>query len=142
MENKNWQLASTFIFFLNIRKWKMKMYVQFFFFFQKCENLCSIFIFFSGHRKMKKTKQNKKKKRKCVSTFNFFRKMKNNKSVVNFQFSMKTNSTHNVFLLFFVLCSVPRSSLAGTKQDGHNRESPWQRGWKGLMRDTGLIKCF
>ena len=104
----------------------------------KNENVCSVFFFFfrnvktyvrfsfsfSGHRKMKKTKQNKKKKRKCVSTFNFFRKMKNNKSVVNFQFSMKTNSTHNVFLLFFVLCSVPRSSLAGTKQDGHNRESP------------------
>ena len=142
MENKNWQLASTFIFFLNIRKWKMKMYVQFFFFSEMCKPMFDFHFFFLDIEKWKKTKQNKKKKRKCVSTFNFFRKMKNNKSVVNFQFSMKTNSTHNVLLLFFVLCSVPRSSLAGTKQDGHNRESPWQRGWKGLMRDTGLIKCF
>ena len=65
------------------------------------------FLFFSGHRKMKK--QNKKKKRKCVSTFIFFRKMKNNKSVVFF---------------VFCFCSVPRSSLAGTKQHGDNRESP------------------
>ena len=36
----------------------------------------------------------------CID-FNFFRKMKNNKSVVNFQFSMKTNSTHNVFFIVF-----------------------------------------
>ena len=60
----------------------------------------------------------------CID-FNFFRKMKNNKSVVNFQFSMKTNSTHNVFFIVFCFFfSVPRSSLAGSKQDGDNRESP------------------
>ena len=52
-----------------------------------------------------KTKQRKEKKM-CIY-FNFFRKMKNNKSVVNFQFSMKTNSTHNVFLLFFVFVRCP-----------------------------------
>ena len=105
MENKNWQLASTLIFFLNIRKWKMKIYVHFFF--SEMWKPMFDFHFFSGHRKMKKTKQNKAKKRKCVSTFNFLRKMRNNKSVVNFQLSMKTNSTHNVFLLFFIFVRCP-----------------------------------
>ena len=123
MENKNWQLASTFIFFLNKRTWKMKIYVQFFFFFSEMWKPMFDFLFFSGHRKMKK--QNKKKKRKCVSTFIFFRKMKNNKSVVNFQW--KQTPRMMFFFFFFCFCSVPRSSLAGTKQHGDNRESPWQR---------------
>ena len=77
---------------------------MFSFFFQKCENLCSIFIFFSGHRKMKKTKQNKTKKRKCVSTFNFFRKMKNNRSVVNFQFSIFNENKLHGQCFFVVFC--------------------------------------
>ena len=39
---------------------------MFSFFFQKCENLCSIFIFFLDRqmKKKNKTKQNKEKKRK------------------------------------------------------------------------------
>ena len=64
------------------------------------------FHFFSGHRKMKNKTKQRKEKKMCIY-FNFFRKMKNNKSVVNFQFSMKTNSTHNVFLLFFVFVRCP-----------------------------------
>ena len=98
MENKNWQLASTFIFFLNIRKWKMKIYVQFFF--SEMWKPMFDFHFFSGHRKMKK--QNKEKKM-CIY-FNFFRKMKNNKSVVNFQWKQTPRTMFFCCFLFFFRC--------------------------------------
>ena len=83
---------------------------MFSFFFRNVKTYVRFSFFFWTDKLKKKTKQNKTKKRKekkmCIY-FNFFRKMKNNKSVVNFQFSMKTNSTHNVFLLFFVFVRCP-----------------------------------
>ena len=122
MENKNWQLASTFTFFLNKRTWKMKIYVQFFFFFQKCENLCSIFFFFLDIEKWK----NKTKKRKeNVYLLLFFSEKWR---IINLWSIFNENKLHAwCFFFVFCFCSVPRSSLAGTKQHGDNRESPWQR---------------
>ena len=145
----------SFLFFFNLKNGKQKLTIGFNFYIlskhtkMKNENICSVFffrnvktyvfIFFSGHRKMKKKNKTKQRKENVYLLLIFSEKWRiiNLWSIFNFQFSMKTNSTDNVFLLFFVFRSVPRSSLAGTKQDGDNRESPWQRGWKGycVIRD-------
>ena len=101
MENKNWQLASTFIFFLDKRIWKIKyMFSLFVFFFRNVKTY--VRFFFSGHRKMKK--QNKTKENVYLLLF-FSEKWR----IINLWSIFNENKLHAwcFFFLFFVFVRCP-----------------------------------
>ena len=104
MENKNWQLASTFIFFLNIRKWKMKMYVQFFFFFSEMwKPMFDFHFLFLDIEKWKKQNKTKKRKENVYLLLIFSEKWRiiNLSSIFNFQWKQ---TPRTMFFCCFLFC--------------------------------------
>ena len=121
MENKNWQLASTFIFFLNKRKWKMKYMFSLFFCFFVFRNVKTYVRFSFFFLDIEKWKNKTKKRKENVYLLLFFSEKWR---IINLWSIFNENKLHAwCFFFVFCFCSVPRSSLAGTKQHGDNRES-------------------